>query len=101
MAPTKPVYLDHNATTPVRAEVVEAMLPMFREDFGNPSSVHACGGVPRMRREEARAKVAARSDANIEYGQVTGTPSFFVNGRRLTGALSLENFDTAIAAAGG
>jgi cysteine desulfurase len=55
----KPVYLDHNATTPVRAEVVEAMLPMFREDFGNPSSVHACGGGPRQRREEARAKVAA------------------------------------------
>jgi cysteine desulfurase len=55
----KSVYLDHNATTPVRAEVVEAMLPMFREDFGNPSSAHACGGGPRQRREEARARVAA------------------------------------------
>ncbi|HEY6001071.1 MAG TPA: cysteine desulfurase NifS [bacterium] len=55
----KPVYLDHNATTPVRPEVLEAMLPMFREDFGNPSSVHTCGGVPRQRREEARARVAA------------------------------------------
>ncbi len=55
----KPVYLDHNATTPVRPEVVEAMLPMFREQFGNPSSVHTCGGGPRQRREEARAKVAA------------------------------------------
>ncbi len=55
----KPVYLDHNATTPVRPEVIEAMLPMFREDFGNPSSVHACGGGPRTRREEARARVAA------------------------------------------
>ena len=55
----KPVYLDHNATTPVRPEVVEAMLPMFREEFGNPSSVHACGGGPRTRREEARARVAA------------------------------------------
>jgi len=55
----KPVYLDHNATTPVRLEVVEAMLPMFREEFGNPSSVHACGGGPRLRREEARARVAA------------------------------------------
>jgi cysteine desulfurase len=32
---------------------------MFREEFGNPSSVHACGGVPRLRREEARARVAA------------------------------------------
>jgi len=35
------------------------MLPMFREEFGNPSSVHACGGGPRTRREEARARVAA------------------------------------------
>ena len=35
------------------------MLPMFREEFGNPSSVHACGGGPRARREEARARVAA------------------------------------------
>jgi cysteine desulfurase len=55
----KPVYLDHNATTPVRPEVLEAMLPMFREDFGNPSSAHTCGGVPRQKREEARARVAA------------------------------------------
>jgi len=55
----KPVYLDHNATTPVRPEVVEAMLPMFREEFGNPSSVHACGGGPRKLREEARSRVAA------------------------------------------
>jgi len=55
----KPVYLDHNATTPVRREVLEAMLPLFREEFGNPSSAHACGGAPRVRREEARARVAA------------------------------------------
>jgi cysteine desulfurase len=55
----KRVYLDHNATTPVRPEVVAAMAPMYREEFGNPSSVHACGGGPRERREEARARVAA------------------------------------------
>ena len=55
----KPVYLDHNATTPVRPEVLEAMLPLFREEFGNPSSAHACGAGPRARREEARARVAA------------------------------------------
>jgi len=54
----KTVYLDHNATTPVRPEVVAAMLPMFREQFGNPSSVHTGGGGPRARREEARARVA-------------------------------------------
>jgi cysteine desulfurase len=32
------IYLDNNATTPVNAEVLDAMLPFFREDFGNPSS---------------------------------------------------------------
>lgn len=38
-----PVYLDHNATTPVLPEVVDAMLPYLREHFGNPSSSHAYG----------------------------------------------------------
>ena len=37
------IYLDHNATTPVRVEVVEAMERVLREVFGNPSSVHAEG----------------------------------------------------------
>ena len=36
-----PVYLDHAATTPVRAEVLEAMLPFFVARFGNHSSVHS------------------------------------------------------------
>jgi len=35
--------LDNNATTPVRDEVIDAMLPFFREDFGNPSSAHSSG----------------------------------------------------------
>ena len=38
-----PVYLDHNATTPVAPEVLEAMLPWLREEFGNPSSTHPYG----------------------------------------------------------
>jgi cysteine desulfurase len=37
------IYLDHAATTPVRPEVLEAMLPYFGERFGNPSSVHGIG----------------------------------------------------------
>jgi cysteine desulfurase len=49
------IYLDHAATTPVRPEVLEAMLPFFTEHFGNPSSVHrvgleAAGGVQAARR---------------------------------------------------
>jgi len=52
------VYMDHSATTPVREEVVEAMLPFYRELFGNPSSVHAQGRTVRRAVEEAREKTA-------------------------------------------
>ena len=50
----KPVYLDYNATTPVAAEVLEAMLPYLAEHFGNPSSSHPYG------RKAAEAVHAAR-----------------------------------------
>lgn len=53
------VYLDHNATTPVREEVVEAMLRALREGWGNPSSVHAEGAAARAAVERARESVAA------------------------------------------
>jgi cysteine desulfurase len=53
------VYLDHNATTPVRPEVVDAMLPFLRENFGNPSSVYSVGQRARKAVEQARAQVAA------------------------------------------
>jgi cysteine desulfurase len=53
------VYLDYGATTPVRQEVVEAMLPYLREQFGNPLSLHRYGDGPRQAVEEAREKVAA------------------------------------------
>lgn len=51
-------YFDHNATTPVAPEVLEAMTPVFLEDFGNASSVHAFGQAARRRLEEARREVA-------------------------------------------
>ena len=54
-----PVYLDHNATTPVDPGVLKAMLPYLRDDFGNPSSAHALGVRAREAVETARAKVAA------------------------------------------
>jgi len=51
-------YLDHNATTPVMPAVLEAMTSVFREDFGNASSVHAFGQAAKRRLEEARRQVA-------------------------------------------
>jgi cysteine desulfurase len=54
-----PIYLDHNATTPVLAEAVEAMLPYLREHFANPSSTHGPGRRARDAVEAARADVAA------------------------------------------
>ena len=53
-----PIYLDHAATTPVRPEVLDAMLPYFGPRFGNPSSVHRWGREARAALDEARERVA-------------------------------------------
>jgi len=58
MATDDPVYLDHNATTPVAPEVLEAMLPFVREHFGNPSSGHVFGRRAKDAVADARARVA-------------------------------------------
>ena len=52
------VYLDNNATTRMRPEVLEAMLPYFKDIYGNASSIHAFGRVARTAIDQARAKVA-------------------------------------------
>ena len=53
-----PVYLDHAATTPVRPEVLEVMLPYLTGSFGNPSSAHRFGRAARAGIEQARRQVA-------------------------------------------
>jgi cysteine desulfurase len=53
------VYLDHNASTPVHPEVLEAMLPYFGDRFGNPSSIHGFGREARDGVEAARERVAS------------------------------------------
>ena len=52
------IYLDSNATTPMRPEVVAAMLPVYTEDYGNPSSIHWFGQHAKALMDDARAQVA-------------------------------------------
>lgn len=68
---TRAIYLDNNATTRVDRRVVEAMLPYFREQFGNPSSMHAFGskvgsGVAAARRQ-VQALLGAQHDHEIVF----------------------------------
>ncbi|HEY8867916.1 MAG TPA: cysteine desulfurase family protein [Candidatus Limnocylindrales bacterium] len=53
------VYLDHAATTPLRSEALEAMLPFLTEQFGNPSSPHSFGRRARAALDEAHERIAA------------------------------------------
>jgi cysteine desulfurase len=53
------IYLDNNATTQVAEDVLEAMLPYFRELYGNPSSMHSFGGQVGQKIRIAREQVAA------------------------------------------
>jgi len=52
------IYLDHAATTPVRPEVVEAMLPYFGAQYGNPSSIYSLGRDARQALDRSRDVVA-------------------------------------------
>lgn len=67
-----PVYLDHNATTPLDARVLEAMMPYFTEHHGNPSSVHRYGRVARAAVERAREQVADLVNAHPSQVIFTG-----------------------------
>ena len=62
-----PIYLDNNATTRVDPTVVEAMLPFFTEQFGNPSSMHAFGSAVSGALAAARAHVQALLGAAFDH----------------------------------
>ncbi|MGB3866614.1 MAG: cysteine desulfurase family protein [Xanthobacteraceae bacterium] len=61
-----PIYLDHNATTPIDPGVLDAMLPFLREQFGNPSSGYALGRTAKDAVANARAEVAALIGADAD-----------------------------------
>lgn len=67
------VYLDNAASTPILPQVIDAMLPLMREAYGNPSSIHKEGRSGRALIENARKRVAGQLNASI--GEV-----FFTSG---------------------
>ncbi|WP_170459088.1 cysteine desulfurase family protein [Ruegeria arenilitoris] len=81
----KRVYLDHNATTPLRPEARDAMIAVM-EVCGNPSSVHAEGRAAKAVIEKARAQVAAAFGAD-------GADIVFTSGSTEGAALALEGHD--------
>ena len=90
----RPIYLDHAATTPLDPEVLEAMLPYLREDFGNPSSLHRFGQRARGGVDEARARVASAlgaRDAEIVFtGSGTEGDNLAVKGALTASAAHLD-----------
>ena len=65
------IYLDHAASTPLDARVLDAMRPYFTEHYGNASSVHAAGRRARHAVEESRERVASLLGA--ESGEIVFT----------------------------
>ncbi len=55
----KKIYLDHNATTPLYPEALEAMLPFYKDVFGNASSIHSFGRAARKAVEDSRETIAS------------------------------------------
>jgi cysteine desulfurase len=78
------IYLDHAATTPLRPEVLEAMLPYLTEHFGNPSSLHAAGRRARQGLDDAREGVAeilgAKPREIVFTGGATENTTLAING---------------------
>ncbi len=69
----KRIYVDHSATTPVRPEVLDAMLPYFTKSYGNPSTVYAEGRETKKAITEARTQVAKAIGAAVDEIYFTGS----------------------------
>lgn len=84
-----PIYLDYNATTPIAAEVAEAMVPFLKE-FGNPSSTHVFGRRAKAAVNNARDQIAAllNCEPHEVYFTSGGSES---NNWALKGATALQN----------
>ena len=89
----KQIYLDHASTTPVRPEVVEAMMPFFTEQFGNPSSIYPLG-------QEASDAVAAARETLASVIGAKPREIFFTSGGTESDNWAIKGFARANAAKG-
>lgn len=71
----KNIYMDNSATTPVKTQVLEEMLPYFSEKFGNPSSIYSLGSASKVAVENSRIKVAKALGAQSKEIFFTGSGS--------------------------
>jgi cysteine desulfurase NifS len=78
-ASSRQVYLDHNATTRLDEQVLDAMLPFLRGNYGNPSSIHSLGGDAKTAVEDARRKVASALNCTARRIIFTGGGSEAIN----------------------
>jgi cysteine desulfurase len=94
------IYLDHAATTPLRADVLEAMLPFLREEWANPSSNYEPARRARAALEEARAVVAhhlgARPGEIVFTGGGSEADNLAIKGAALAAGLRRHIVTTAI-----
>lgn len=88
------VYLDNNATTRMREEVLEAMLPYYKDIYGNASSVHEFGRVARRAIDDARQKVASL------LGAASPEEVFFTSGGTESDNLAIKGAAHALKAKG-
>ncbi len=99
-----PVYLDYNATAPIRAEVIEVVARVMGT-VGNPSSVHACGRWARRKLEDARATLAEllavrAQDIVFTSGGTEANNLALRGGGRARLIVSAGEHDSVLAAAG-
>ncbi|MFY9397300.1 MAG: cysteine desulfurase NifS [Desulfomonilia bacterium] len=85
---TKPIYLDHAATTPVAPEVIQAMLPFLEGAYGNASSLHSFGQEAKAAVEAARTRIAsfmgARPEEIVFTSGGTESDNFIIKGIALS-----------------
>ena len=68
-------YFDNAATTKVKKEVLEEMIPFLEDNYGNPSSLYSIGRISKKAIEEARKRVASLINSNVNEIYFTGCGS--------------------------